>query len=122
MNIEDSHIQYWKNKISQQKQKQIEEKRKAKEVLKTIKQVLIEKFNVDKIILFGSLLTDKFDSESDIDLAVGGIKKSDYFRAFAVVNDLGGKYMIDLKPLEDLEPYFLEKVLKKGECIYEKNK
>lgn len=122
MNTEDSYIQYWKTKISQQKQKHIEEKHKAREVLKTIKQVLIEDFNVDKIILFGSLLTNKFDEESDIDLAVEGIKKDEYFRAFSVVNDLGGKYMIDLKPLEDLEPYFLAKVLKKGECIYEKNK
>jgi predicted nucleotidyltransferase len=122
MNTQDNYIQYWKNKISQQKQNHIEEKRKAREILKTIKQVLIEEFKVNKIILFGSLLTDKFDKESDIDLAVEGIKKDEYFRAFSMVNDLGKKYLIDLKPLEDLEPYFLEKVLKKGECIYEKNK
>lgn len=121
MTTEDIYIKYWQNKIIQQKQKNLEEKKKAREVLNKIKQVLIEEFCVNKIILFGSLLTDKFDEESDIDLAVEGIKKSDFFHAFAVVNDLGIKYMVDLKPLEDLEPYFLEKVLKKGECIYEKN-
>lgn len=121
MNTEDIYIKYWQNKIIKEKEKQKKEKRKAREVLSKIKQVLITEFQVDKIILFGSLLTDKFDEESDIDLAVKGIKKSDFFRAFALVNDLGIKYMIDLKPLEDLEPYFLDKVLTKGECIYEKN-
>jgi predicted nucleotidyltransferase len=117
---QNAYLNYWKKQNQEQTQKRIKEKQKAWKNLRNITKVLIEEFKATKIIVFGSLLTDKFNQESDIDLAVAGIEKKDYFQAFATVNDLGER-PIDLKPLEDLDPYFLQKVLQKGECIYERN-
>lgn len=118
--LTDNYTNYWKNKRNQQKQKLAEEMQKARQTLEEIKNILIKEFKVTKIILFGSLVKGNFHQESDIDLAVSGINKNDYFRAFARVNNISNR-PVDLKPLEDLEPYFLQKILKYGECIYEQN-
>ncbi len=118
--VTDEYINYWKNKRNQQKEKLDEEMQKARQSLELIKNILIKEFKVTKIILFGSLIKGNFHQESDLDLAVAGIEKSDYFRAFAMVNSLSNR-PVDLKPLEDLEPYFLQKIMKYGECIYEQN-
>jgi predicted nucleotidyltransferase len=42
---------------------------------------LFEQYNVENIYLFGSVLTDNFSSESDIDFLVnfGQVKPEDYF-------------------------------------------
>jgi predicted nucleotidyltransferase len=116
----DTYINYWKNQKIQRSQERLKQVKKARDSLEKITTLLVQEFQATKIILFGSLVNGKFDQESDIDLAVAGIPKSDYFRAFAAVNDIGDR-PIDLKPLEDLEPYFLQKVLNTGECIYERN-
>jgi len=44
----------------------------------------------------------------------------DYFTALARVNELT-EFWIDLKPIEDLDSNFLEKVLTTGEVLYERN-
>lgn len=116
----DTYINYWKNQKIQRSKEMLKQVKKARDNLEKITTLLVTEFKVTKIILFGSLINGKFHQESDIDLAVAGIPKSDYFRALAAVNTLGDR-PIDLKPLEDLDPYFLEKVLQTGECIYESN-
>lgn len=55
---------------------------------------------------------------SDIDLAVAGIPPEHYFNALAAVNRLSDSFRIDLKPLEDLEPPFYQRVIQTGECLY----
>lgn len=47
MTTEDIYIKYWRNQMLEQKQKHLEEKQKAREVLNNIKLVLIEEFNVE---------------------------------------------------------------------------
>jgi predicted nucleotidyltransferase len=113
-------IEYWLKKRKKIQEKNQTKARQVRNNLEPIIKLLVDEFGATKIILFGSLLTNKFHQESDIDLAVEGIQSRDYFRALAKVNDLG-ECPIDLKPMEDLDPYFLGKVLQKGQCIYEKN-
>lgn len=118
--IMDTYINYWKNQKIQRSKERLKQEKKARDSLEKITTLLVIEFQATKIILFGSLVNGKFHQESDIDLAVAGIDKIDYFRALAMVNNIGDR-QIDLKPLEDLEPYFLQKVLNTGECIYERN-
>lgn len=84
----------------------------------TIVHCLVSRFGVTRIILFGSIINGRFGPESDIDLAVAGLARRDFFPALAEVNQLT-PFRVDLKPLEDLEAHFRERVLRSGECLYE---
>jgi predicted nucleotidyltransferase len=113
----DPYLDYWRK---QQKQQQAHNQylaQKARKNVETIIQYLIQAFPIKKIILFGSLVKNKFTETSDIDLAVEGIPPAVYFQALAQVNALSDRW-IDLKPLEDLEPNFLQRVMQTGEVLY----
>jgi len=77
---------------------------------------LRQHYGVKRIILFGSLVRGDFAAGSDIDLAVEGLLKADFFRALGELNAMT-HFWVDLKPLEDLEPRFSERVLSTGEEI-----
>jgi predicted nucleotidyltransferase len=85
--------------------------------LQPIVDVLVRQFGAIRIILFGSLARGRFAPDSDIDLAVEGIAPEHYFAALAAINRLTRRW-VDLKPLEDLDPHFRQRVLTTGECIY----
>ncbi len=116
----DPYINYWR--LHQVKQKLQEQQlvKQARQSLPKVIKILVEEFNANKIILFGSLVKGDFNQESDIDLAVAGIPSSKYFQALGKVNLFSDRW-INLKPLESLEKHFLKRVLETGECIYDSN-
>lgn len=89
----------------------------ARENLRRVVQVLTQQYGVRRIILFGSLTRGRFIPGSDIDLAVEGLKSADFYEAMAAVNRLTPLW-VDLKPLEDLEPFFRKRVLRDGEVLF----
>ena len=93
----------------------------ARAILDKIVSLLVQKYGVRRIILFGSLARGQFDADSDIDLAVEGLAKSDYFAALSATSDLADRW-VDIKPLEELEEHFKERVLATGECLYAQDK
>ena len=113
----DPYLDYWQKRKVQQQLENQQLARQARDKLAMVVEVLVNEFQANKIILFGSLVRGNFQRDSDIDLAVAGIPTSDYFRAIARVNSLSDRW-IDLKPLEVLDSHFLQRVLKTGECIY----
>lgn len=80
--------------------------------------LLRTQFGVTQAIVFGSLVRDRFGEDSDIDLAVEGLAKADFFEALAAVNAQSQRW-IDLKPMESLEPRFKETVLSTGRVVDE---
>ena len=120
MKLDPKHLAYWQNRRREQQIHHRQLAEKARSSLDKIAEVLIEEFNANKIVLFGSLVKGDFGEGSDIDLAVAGTRRYDYFTALAAVNELT-EFWIDLKPIEDLEPSFLDKVLTTGEVLYERN-
>ena len=74
-----------------------------------------------RVILFGSLLSGSFHPRSDIDLAVEGIPKAAFTRAFADLM-MALDWPVDLKPLEEVDPAFREVVRAKGTVLYEKTR
>jgi predicted nucleotidyltransferase len=119
------YLEYWQNRQREQQQQNQQLARQACENLRPIIAYLLENLPITKIILFGSLVKGKFCETSDIDLAVEGIPKDNYFQVLARVNSLSGsegllqaERWIDLKPIEDLERHFLQRVLQTGECLY----
>ncbi|HCL56867.1 MAG TPA: DNA polymerase subunit beta [Spirochaetia bacterium] len=87
-----------------------------KQEIKTIKKILIER-GCKKIILFGSFL-EKGKQHQDIDIAVSGMKPEDFFYSISFLPLLLNK-KVDLVDLDDLSPFFLENLQKKGKIIYE---
>ena len=114
------YLDYWKRRRAETENFHRRLENEAKNELHQIVSVLTERYDVRRIFLFGSLKTGGFTEDSDIDLAVEGVKAENFFAALAQVNRLS-RFAVDLKPLEDLEPYFRSRVYSEGELIYEKD-
>ncbi len=115
--IEQRHLDYWRDRQAQQATASERLTQQAWADVWQVAQLLRSEFGATEIIVFGSLLKGKaFDAESDIDLAVAGILPGDYFTAMAAANRLSHQW-IDLKPIESLDPHFLQKVIKTGRSI-----
>ena len=75
-------------------------------------QLLKERFNVDKVYLFGSVTGDGiWHGRSDIDIAVEGLPNADYWRALNSVYELLPDGLdLDLVSLEDLPAEFKTRI------------
>lgn len=87
-------------------------------------EVLVERFGVSRVYLFGSLATKSlrtFGARSDIDLAVEGLSDDRFFEALGALGNLtGDRVPIDLVPLETAPPSLKARVLDSGELLRER--
>ncbi|MBW4582592.1 MAG: nucleotidyltransferase domain-containing protein [Tildeniella nuda ZEHNDER 1965/U140] len=115
--IEQKYIDYWRDRQAKQA---AEAKALAQQAWIDVQQIadlLVSEFGATQIIVFGSLVKDDcFDAESDLDIAVAGIPPAQFFSAMAAANRITQQW-VDLKPMESLDPHFLQKVLKTGKRI-----
>jgi predicted nucleotidyltransferase len=93
------------------------EKERELERLQVIEEVklaataLRARFAYDELLLFGSLVSGKFDRHSDIDLAVKGLASEHFFKACAfLMHEISGNHDLDLKPYEDLDEVLRRRV------------
>jgi predicted nucleotidyltransferase len=92
----------------------------ARAALKKAVDVLVEKYNVSKIMLIGSLLDrERFGFHSDIDLCVEGLPDKLYFKAVGELLLTADEFEIDIIPFENL-PQNMKDLMKRGKVIYEK--
>jgi len=116
--MKDEMLQTWRNRFADYKIRKVRHRRKAEDTLPLIVQ-LLKKYAPSRIVLFGSLTgIDNFRLTSDIDIAVEGIPKSQFFQAYADLL-MNLDIPIDLKPLEDLEGAILDRIAKEGRLLYE---
>lgn len=95
--------------LAQMKQRQ----QRGWEVARQCTQILKEQFGVQRVVLFGSMLTPEYMTwHSDIDLAVWGLPEKDYFRAWAAI-DRGHEFAVDLVEVQKAKPHIL-KAIEKG--------
>lgn len=105
------------------------EKLIKKEISK-IKTKVVQKYQPEKIILFGSYVWGKFTSDSDVDFfIIKNTKKRKLDRMYEVDKLLHSrKIPVDIlvytpkevKERLELGDYFVEDVIKKGKVIYER--
>ena len=84
--------------------------RKVEEALN----ILEKKYQWEEVYLFGSIVIEgRFRRNSDIDVAVSGLKKSDYYELIGEISDLLNK-RVDVVLLEEchLAPFIKEKGMK----------
>jgi len=91
--------------------------------------ILKERYNPEKIILFGSFANGKIKEWSDVDLVIiKNIKKPFLERSKEVLLLLQPKVGVDIlvytpnefKRLSETKLFFKEEILKKGKVIYER--
>jgi predicted nucleotidyltransferase len=77
-------------KRQQQQQAQLAQRRQqGLSLAQVAAQTLRQRFELDRLVLFGSVLDpDTFHAGSDLDIAVWGLPRDDYFRAVACLLDL----------------------------------
>lgn len=95
--------------LAQMQQRQ----QKGWEVARQCRQILKEQFGVQRVVLFGSMLSpEQMSPHSDIDLAVWGLPEQDLFRAGAAI-ERGHEFTVDLIEAQKAKPHIL-KAIKKG--------
>ena len=77
-----------------------------KEDIKKATKILKEN-GANEVFIFGQIANGKFNENSDIDIAVKGIKEKDFFRVLSIL-----MFELDLIDLDDLENRFSQMVLK----------
>lgn len=88
--------------------------------IEKIKKYLIEEVGVNEIYLFGSIINDNFNQNSDIDLAVSGIKEEDFLKVYSKLDDFTS-FNVELIDLDERDDFFRQQIRKKGKKIYERN-
>jgi predicted nucleotidyltransferase len=116
--VREEHVAYWRKKRDEQRADNEALAARARARLPQLVGSLTREFGATEVILFGSLATGEFTDKSDIDLAVRGIPKREFFHALAEVNRTSDIW-VDLKPLEDLDEHFGQRVMATGEKLYE---
>ncbi|MDB9525098.1 nucleotidyltransferase domain-containing protein [Oscillatoria sp. CS-180] len=77
----------------------------AQQVAQQAAEMLKQDFQADRVVLFGSMLSDEFVHErSDIDLVAWGINPSEYYRAVGRLQGLDSRFAIDLIEGEAIPP------------------
>ena len=112
----DRFVDYWRRREATQRAAAQQLAEQARTDALRIAALLRERFGVRRVILFGSLVDRRFAPGSDIDLAVEGLPRRDFFAALALADEVS-RFRVDLKPLEDLEPHFRTRVLATGEDL-----
>ena len=79
------------------------------ETAKHAARILRQEFGVRRVVLFGSMLQPKIHEDSDIDLAVWNLSKSDYFQAVGKLQGLS-EFAIDLIEAENAPDYIIEAI------------
>lgn len=91
--------------------------RRARALLEDLMRILVEKYQVKKIVLIGSCLPkDSFHFHSDIDLCVKGLEGSLYFKALGELLIRAGEFDVDLIPRENATER-MKGYIEKGEVL-----
>lgn len=114
--VSEEHREAWRRHWAREQRRNDAAAAKAREALPAIVKMLREDYGATKIILFGSLARGRFTVDSDIDLAAESIPPEKFFHALGDVNRIAPCW-VDLKPLEALEPHFLQRVMQTGEVL-----
>ena len=89
----------------------------ARRRLPEIVRILVAEFRVRRVVLFGSLLAGELFADSDLDLAVLGLAKADYWRALDLVTVAAG-VAVDLVPMEEARPSLAARIDAEGEQLH----
>jgi len=116
--MQDSLDPYRKTARRRKKTARKEQERrriKGRVVARRIAAELRRAYDVDQIVLFGSIAGDEaLGPRSDLDLAVWGLDAAQYYEAVARVQDAGAPFEVDLVRMESCPQSLHECVQQEG--------
>ncbi|MBD3391036.1 MAG: nucleotidyltransferase domain-containing protein [Chitinivibrionales bacterium] len=106
---------------ARRRQHRLELHRRAAADADAIIGLIRDKYNPRRIYQWGSVLhPDRFDENSDIDIAVDGLKSAEeFFALYGDVMDMTD-FALDLVELEKVNPIHRESILKNGRVAYDR--
>lgn len=112
------YVEAWRQRLAAQREADEAYRARALEEARRAAKILVERYGVTRIILFGSLAWRRFHPTSDIDLAVEGLDPRRFFRADA---ELAREIPIplDLKLLSECPPLLRSRIEKEGVSLHE---
>ncbi len=96
---------------------------REEDILAKVKELLIEYYDPQKIILFRSRAEDKNRSAYGFDFAIESaaeIESQKRNELLGKIDEMAGLYKVDLVHLESVHPEFKDIILETGKIIYEK--
>lgn len=108
----------WKKEWESERKRVERRRHQAIAEAERLAHILVDEYGVTRVILFGSATGSRdFTESSDIDIAVEGLAKERFFEVAGRLLD-ASRFAIDLKAIEDLEPFVLTRVYR-GVTLYE---
>lgn len=94
-------------------------RRRARKTARRVADYLRRTYDADRVVLFGSMAEEEvpLSARSDIDLAVWGLDKMDYFEAVARVQDEAAPFQVDLVRVEQCPASLREVIQREGREI-----
>ncbi|MGC8971269.1 MAG: nucleotidyltransferase family protein [bacterium] len=119
----EQYVSAWKKRLELEREKEKVLARKALDTAYYLTKVLVDKYEVKRVYLFGSLALylkglKVFKLTSDIDLAVEPIPKDKYFHILAEINRLS-EFEVDIIDLKDCPETLKDSILRNGVILYE---
>jgi predicted nucleotidyltransferase len=109
-----SYIESWKRRAAEEEKKRREAHLRALNSAEKAAVRLKREFGVCKVYLFGTCAdADRFRLDSDIDIAVLGLKPDLFFKAWATIEE-EVEFPIDLIALEEAPPTLRRRIEKEG--------
>ncbi len=113
----DSYIRAWKKRIIEKQKERAHLRRRAYQEAQALANILYTKYSATDVYLFGSLLEEeRFNENSDIDLAVKGLSGSIFFEAVGELL-LDTKFPLNLIPLKNCQESLRKKIITTGERL-----
>lgn len=109
-----SYVAGNKLKIKVEEQIRLDFYNVAREKAEKIAKALRDSFPNIEDFLFGSLTTDMFELESDIDIAVKGLPEENYFKASRIAEDIAEPIPLDLIQFEFAQESMQERIVRDG--------
>jgi uncharacterized protein len=114
-----SYVIAYKKRIQKEKEEEKNLLQKLDKKARKAAKILGEKYNLQRVYLFGSIVNQEtFHLNSDIDLAVEGLKSHEYLEAWGDLEDILN-HKFDLVQIEKANNNLKDIIENEGVVIYE---
>lgn len=111
------YVDAWCRRLAAQREADETGRARALEEARRAARILVERYGVSRVILFGSLAWRRFGPASDIDLALEGLPPSRFFRADAeLAREI--PLPVDLKLLSECPPLLRRRIEEEGVTLH----
>jgi len=115
----EKYLKAWKKREREIKAQAAEIRQDALRTARRLSRILARDFGARRVVLVGSALKpEKFGKNSDIDLAVEGIRDELFFKAYGTCL-MKSSYSVDLIDTENASE-LMKKNISQGKVLYEK--